>query len=92
MNIGNLGTGTVGRAIAGRLGESGQVVMVGTRNVAETMARTASDAMGNPPFSMWQKQNPQVKSGTFAEAAGHGELLFNCTAGAVSLEVLKLGG
>ena len=92
MNIGILGTGTVGRAIAGRLGELGQVVLVGTRNVAETLARTASDAMGNPPFSTWQKQHPEVKLGTFAEAAGHGEMVFNCTAGAVSLEVLKLAG
>lgn len=92
MNIGILGTGMVGQSITARLGESGHVVMVGTRNVAETQARTAPDAMGNPPFSTWQKQNPEVKLGTFAEAAAHGEMVFNCTAGGVSLKVLKLAG
>lgn len=88
MNIGILGTGMVGRAIAARLAGQGHAVMVGTRNVADTLV----NARGNPPFSEWHKQNPEVKLGTFAEAAVHGEMVFNCTAGAASLAALKLAG
>lgn len=47
---------------------------------------------GNPPFSVWQSQHPKVKVVTFAEAAGHGEILLNCTAGMASLEALRLAG
>jgi predicted dinucleotide-binding enzyme len=82
----------VGQAIAARLVGLGHDVMVGTRDVAETLARTAPDPMGNPPFSVWHKQNAQVKLGTFAEAAVHSELVFNCTSGGASADVLKLAG
>jgi predicted dinucleotide-binding enzyme len=92
MNFGILGTGMVGQAIAARLAGQGHAVMVGTRNVAETLARPMPAGMGDPPFSAWQKQNPQVKLGTFAEAAAHGEMIFNCTAGGVSLDALKMAG
>ena len=40
MKIGILGTGMVGQTISGRLAELGHDVMVGTRDVAKTMART----------------------------------------------------
>ena len=90
MKIGVLGTGMVGQAIAGRLAELGHDVMVGTRDVAATLAKTEPGMMGNPPFSLWQQDHKQVKLGTFAEAAAHGELLFNCTSGHVALDALKL--
>jgi predicted dinucleotide-binding enzyme len=92
MKIGIFGTGMVGQAIAARLAGLGHEVMVGTRNVAEVLARTAPDPMGNPPFSAWYQQHTQVKLGTFAEAAAHGELVFNCTSGGASLDALKLAG
>jgi 8-hydroxy-5-deazaflavin:NADPH oxidoreductase len=92
MNIGILGTGMVGQVIATRLTGQGHAVVIGTRNVAETLARTSPDAMGNPPFSAWQNQNPKVKLTTFAEAAAHGEMVFNCTSGGASLEALKMAG
>lgn len=92
MNLGILGTGMVSQAIAAKLVEQGHGVMVGTRNVAETLARTAPDGMDHPPFGGWHKQNPKVKLGTFAEAAAHGEMVFNCTGGMVSLEALKMAG
>ena len=50
MNIAVLGTGSVGRAIAGRLHELGQDVAVGTRDPQATLARTGPDAMGTAPF------------------------------------------
>jgi predicted dinucleotide-binding enzyme len=92
MRIGVLGTGTVGRAVAGRLAGLGHEVMVGTRDVAATMERAEPDRMGNPAFPAWADQHPQVKVGTFAEVAAHGEVVVNATSGAVSLQVLQAAG
>jgi 8-hydroxy-5-deazaflavin:NADPH oxidoreductase len=92
MRFGILGTGTVGKTIAARLAGLGHEVMIGTREPAETLSRTEPDPYGNPPFSAWQEEHSEVKLGTFAEAAAHGELVVNATAGAVSLEVLELAG
>ena len=46
MRIAVLGTGSVGRALAGRLAELGNEVTVGTRDVQATMGRDAPDAFG----------------------------------------------
>jgi predicted dinucleotide-binding enzyme len=92
MKIGVLGTGTVGRTLAARLADLGHEVIIGTRDPAKTRAKTAPDAYGNPPLSVWLTGNPRVKLGTFAEAAGHGELLVNATQGSASLEALEKAG
>jgi predicted dinucleotide-binding enzyme len=92
VRFGILGTGIVGRTIASRLAGLGHEVMVGTRNPADTMSRTEPDTYGNPPFSAWQDEHPEVQLGTFGEASAHGEMVLNATAGAVSLEALELAG
>jgi hypothetical protein len=92
MRIGILGTGMVGRTIATRLASLDHEVVVGTRDVDETTARTEPDARGNPPCGVWLGENPTVRLGTFAEAAAHGEIVVNATAGAASLDALKLAG
>ena len=92
VRLGILGTGTVGKTIATRLAGLEHEVMVGTRNPEETTSRTEPDRYGNPPFSAWQQEHPEVKLGTFAEAATHGEMIVNATAGAVSLEALEQAG
>ena len=92
MRFGILGTGIVGRTIASRLAGLGHEVMVGTRNPADTMSRTEPDTYGNPPFSAWQEEHPEVQLGTFGDASAHGEMVLNATAGAVSLEALELAG
>ena len=92
MNIAVLGTGSVGRAIAGRLAELGHTVVVGTRDPQETLARTEPDGMGNPPFSAWHGQHPSVGLATFAEAAQGAELVVNASSGVVTLDVLGLAG
>jgi 8-hydroxy-5-deazaflavin:NADPH oxidoreductase len=92
VRLGILGTGTVGKTIAARLAGLEQEVMVGTRNPEETTSRTEPDPYGNPPFSAWQEEHPEVKLGNFAEAAAHGEMIVNATAGAVSLEALEQAG
>ena len=53
-----MGTGMVGRALAGRLAEVGHDVVIGTRDPAATMARTGVDAMGTGPYSRWQAAHP----------------------------------
>ena len=92
MRIGIIGTGVVGQTIGAKLAELGHEVMMGTRDVATTLARSEPDMYGNPPFRTWQAQHAQVKLGTFAEAAAHGEIVINATAGMASLDALKRAG
>jgi predicted dinucleotide-binding enzyme len=94
MNVrfGILGTGVVGKTIAARLASLGHDVVIGTRDPEETMSRTEPDPYGNPPFGAWQEEHPEVRLGTFGEAAAHGEIVVNATAGGVSLQALELAG
>ena len=92
MKIGVLGTGMVAQAVAGKLAALGHTVMIGTRDPAGTLARSANDGMGNPPFRVWQEKHPAVALGTFAEAARHGEMLVNATNGNGSLPALEAAG
>ena len=92
MKIAVLGTGIVGRTIAGKLAELGHEVVVGTRDPAETLARTDSDAMGNPPFKTWSEAHPDVALSTLADAAARGELVVNATNGAGSIPALEAAG
>lgn len=82
----------MGQTLAARLAELNHEVMIGTRDVAATLARTEADAYGNPPFSVWQQQHPQVQLGTFAQAATYGEIVLNATSGGSPLEALQLAG
>lgn len=92
MNIGILGTGMVGQTISAKLVETGHDVMIGTRDVAATLARTETHPYCFPPFSVWHQQNSQAKLGTFAEAVAHGDVLVNATNGTESVHALELAG
>jgi predicted dinucleotide-binding enzyme len=92
VRFGIFGTGVVGKTIAVRLDGLGHDVIVGTRNPEETLSRTDPDQYGNHPFGAWQEEHPEVRLGTFAEAAAHGDMVVNATAGAVSLEALEQAG
>lgn len=92
MNIAVLGTGIVGRTIATRLAELGHTVTIGTRDPKATLARTAPDAMGTPPFAAWSAENPRVAVAGFADAAAGAELIVNATNGGASLDVLAAAG
>jgi hypothetical protein len=71
----------VGNTIATKLVQLGHEVKMGSRTA------------GNEKAVHWAKANgAKASNGTFAEAAEFGEIIFNCTAGAVSLEALKLAG
>jgi predicted dinucleotide-binding enzyme len=67
----------VGLAISNRLAELGHEVMIGTRDPAKSEEKLKS-------------LRAAVKVGTFAEAAASGEIIFNATGGAVSMEALKM--
>jgi 8-hydroxy-5-deazaflavin:NADPH oxidoreductase len=90
VRFGILGTGVVGRTIAARLDGMGHEVMVGTRDPEGTASRAEPDTYGNPPFSVWQEEHPEVRLATFSEASAHGEMVVNATSGTVSLKVLEL--
>jgi len=88
MKFAVLGTGMVGRAIAGRLAELGHEVSIGTRDVPTTLARTD----GGSPFSEWQREHPRVGLAAFSEIGGAAEIIVNATAGEASLTVLESVG
>ncbi|MFF9808000.1 NADPH-dependent F420 reductase [Streptomyces coeruleorubidus] len=92
MRYAVLGTGVVGRTIAGKLDSLGHEAVIGTRDPQATLARAEPDAYGNPPYSRWQAGHPQVRLATFAEAAAHGEVVVNTTAGVSSLQALRSAG
>jgi predicted dinucleotide-binding enzyme len=81
MKIGILGSGVVGKTLGSRLVELGHEVRVGTRQ-AEKLNEWLS-AVSN---------TDQASVGSFAEAAGFGELVINATSGAGALEALQLAG
>ena len=92
MKFAVLGTGIVGRTIAAGLVELGHAVVIGTRDPNHTLAQSAPDGMGNPPFSVWQGENVKVRLLTFAEAAAFGEWVVNATHGMGSLAALQAAG
>ncbi|MEV5147554.1 NAD(P)-binding domain-containing protein [Streptomyces sp. NPDC052727] len=92
MKIAVLGTGMVGRAIADRLSTLGHDVVIGTRDVQETLARTEPDWLGNVPFAQWQQAHPAVRLVSFSDAGAHGEVVVNATPGTVSVAALEAAG
>lgn len=92
MKIGVLGTGIVGQTLSTALAAKGYEVMIGTRDVAKTLSSSEPNAMGRPGFAVWHQNHPQIRVGTFAEAAAFGEVLVNATSGSVSLAALELAG
>ncbi|MBE4717636.1 NADPH-dependent F420 reductase [Pseudarthrobacter sp. AB1] len=92
MKIAVLGTGFAGRTLAGALSALGHDVVVGTRDPGKTLARSAPDAMGTPPFSEWHAANQHITLETFAEAAAGAELILNATNGAGALSALGAAG
>lgn len=81
MNIAVIGTGMVGRGLSARLAGLGHEVVIGTRNVDDTLARTQPDTMGTPPYSDWQQDNPAVRLLTLPEAGAHADVVINAVNG-----------
>ena len=81
MNIGVLGTGIVGKTLAGKLIQLGHHVMMGSRSATGAAVAEWAEAAGD-----------SASAGTFMDAATFGEVVVNATAGAVALEVLESCG
>ena len=74
MQVGIVGTGTVGRTLAQGFTQKGHYVVIGTRDVEALLARTEGDAMGNPPFAQWKAEHPEVGLTTQADAMAHSDM------------------
>lgn len=78
MKISILGTGMVGHALASKLASLDHEVCMGGRSEDNERAKA------------WvEKTGGSASNGTFAAAAEHGEVIFNCTLGTASLEALE---
>ncbi len=78
MNIGVLGTGTVGEAIASALTEKGYNVRMGSRTE------------NNEKAAAWvQQSNNHATQGNFNDAAAFGEIVFLCLNGAHALDAIN---
>ena len=81
MRIGVLGSGMVGGTIGTKLVELGHEVKMGSRSA------------GNEKAVAWASgAEDGASEGSFADAASFGEIVFNCTAGTASLDVLRSAG
>jgi predicted dinucleotide-binding enzyme len=89
MKIAILGSGIVAKTLAGKLDELGHQVVLGTRDVATTLARDQPDMAGGPPLRTWLEAHPRVALKTFAEAAAHGELAINALSGQGAIDGLR---
>jgi predicted dinucleotide-binding enzyme len=92
MKIAVLGTGMVGRTIAGALAGLGHDVVIGTRDPQATLARAEPDMMGTAPFAQWHAENSEISLVPFADAAADAELIVNATNGSGSLAALAAVG
>lgn len=81
MKIGVLGTGMVGTAIATRLVELGHDVMIGSR-----------DGKSEAATSWLAEQKGTASTGSFAEAARHGEVVVLAVRGDVALAAVAAAG
>jgi 8-hydroxy-5-deazaflavin:NADPH oxidoreductase len=79
--FGVLGTGIVGQTLATKLVSLGHEVMMGSRQSANEKAVAWAEAGGQ-----------LASAGSFAEAAGFGEIVLNATTGAASLDALAAAG
>ena len=78
MRVAVLGTGVVGQAISTRLHELGHDVVIGTRDVAASVARS--------------DMPPGVEVLAFSDAAATGELIVLAVSGTAVFEVLSAAG
>lgn len=81
MKIAVLGTGMVGDTIGSKLIALGHEVKMGSRTATNEKAA-----------AFVAKHKKGASAGTFADAAAFGEIVFNCTSGAGSLDALKAAG
>ncbi len=84
LRIAVLGTGPVGRAVAGGLARVGHDVTIGTRDPAGTA--------GREEYAAWAAEHSEVALAGFSEAASAAELVVNAAGGDVALGILDSAG
>lgn len=80
MRIGIVGSGIVGRTLAGGLLKSGHEAMLGTRDLKK------------PVLQKWLADTPGAKLGTFEESARFGSLIVLATLGRVAGQAIEQAG
>lgn len=90
MKISILGTGMVGRALAGRVSALGYEVFMGTRNPEIKLKNTPGD--GETGFGEWYRDHPEVKLMSLDHLPPDTELFINATNGQASLLALESVG
>jgi len=80
MKVGILGSSVVGQALGKGFLSEGHEVMIGTRD-------TSKESLVN-----WQKENPTVKLGSFADTAKFGELIVLAVSGDAAKKVIEQAG
>jgi 8-hydroxy-5-deazaflavin:NADPH oxidoreductase len=78
MKVGVLGSGDVGKTLAGGFLKHGHEVMLGSRDAAK--------------LADWAKANPKAQVGTFAEVAKFGQLLVLAVKGGAASAALRAAG
>ena len=92
MNIGIIGSGIVGQTLGGKLVERGHHVVLGTRSPGKLEAKRGFGS----PLAEWlaaaEGAEGRARVASFEDAAKHGEVVINATAGTGSLEALGMAG
>ncbi len=92
MKIGVIGSGIVGQTLGGKLVERGQDVFLGTRDPKKLGEKRGYGGSLADWLAAAKGQKGQGRVATFAEAAKHGEIVINATAGTATLHALNLAG
>jgi predicted dinucleotide-binding enzyme len=85
MKIGIIGSGVVGQTLGAKLAEQGLSVVLGTRNPERLDEKRG---LGETLRDWLARVDGKGGVVTFPDAAAHGEIVINATAGTVSLEAL----
>lgn len=78
MNVGILGSGDVAKALGAGFLSRGHQVMLGTRDAAK--------------LADWQKERAGAKVGSFADAAGFGDVIVLATLGTATVDAVHQAG
>jgi 8-hydroxy-5-deazaflavin:NADPH oxidoreductase len=92
MKVAILGTGSVGQTWANKLISLGHTVTIGTRNVANTLAKTEKDRYGSPTVAEFIQTNTSVQLKNYSEAVAGADIVVNATKGEGSIAALKVAG
>jgi predicted dinucleotide-binding enzyme len=89
MKIGIIGSGVVAQTVGAKLIERGEDVILGTRSPDQLSDKRG---LGGSLAEWLEKTGRKGRIATFRDAAAHGEIVINATAGTGSIEALTLAG